>query len=125
MRPHRMHRVLQHLDDVPVRARQHIRLTPRLPLRHQPHPDRRSRPAPVHRHRDFPAASSTDTVAGQVGEPSKGYLGALERTEGYRAAAVPQIGTYLICMERAGNDDGALLIWRAPWWCGRGGGSAS
>ncbi|MFE3269949.1 hypothetical protein [Streptomyces sp. NPDC059215] len=33
---------------------------------------------------------------GPVGEPSKGYLGALERTEGYRAAAVPQIGTYLM-----------------------------
>lgn len=33
---------------------------------------------------------------GPVGEASKGYLGALERTEGYRAAAVPQIGTYLM-----------------------------
>ncbi|MEU5510831.1 hypothetical protein [Streptomyces fungicidicus] len=33
---------------------------------------------------------------GQVGEPSAGYLGALERTEGYRASAVPQIGTYLM-----------------------------
>ncbi|WP_225081041.1 hypothetical protein [Streptomyces sp. CoT10] len=33
---------------------------------------------------------------GQVGEPSKGHLGALERTEGYRAAAVPQVGTYLM-----------------------------
>lgn len=33
---------------------------------------------------------------GQVGELSKGYLGALERTEGYQAAAVPQIGTYLM-----------------------------
>lgn len=33
---------------------------------------------------------------GQAGESSKGYLGALERTEGYRAAAVPQIGTYLM-----------------------------
>ncbi|MFC9498428.1 hypothetical protein [Streptomyces sp. NPDC056982] len=33
---------------------------------------------------------------GPVGEASKGYLGALERTEGYRAAAVPQIGTYVM-----------------------------
>ncbi|MFE6808648.1 hypothetical protein ACFVEN_44395 [Streptomyces sp. NPDC057681] len=33
---------------------------------------------------------------GQMGEQSKGYLGALERTEGYRASAVPQIGTFLM-----------------------------
>jgi hypothetical protein len=33
---------------------------------------------------------------GRVGEPSRGYLGALERTEGYQAAAVPQVGTYLM-----------------------------
>ncbi|MFI9835247.1 hypothetical protein ACIHIX_47175 [Streptomyces sp. NPDC051913] len=33
---------------------------------------------------------------GQVGELPEGYLGALERTEGYRAAAVPQIGTSLM-----------------------------
>ncbi|MFD8630351.1 hypothetical protein ACFV4E_42025 [Streptomyces hygroscopicus] len=33
---------------------------------------------------------------GQVGEPSEGYLGALERTDGYRAAAVPAVGTFLM-----------------------------
>ncbi|MGW5433335.1 hypothetical protein ACWET9_40125 [Streptomyces sp. NPDC004059] len=32
----------------------------------------------------------------QIGEPSEGYLGALERNEGYRAAAVPAVGTYLM-----------------------------
>ncbi|MFF7976761.1 hypothetical protein [Streptomyces sp. NPDC007905] len=32
---------------------------------------------------------------GPVGEPSEGYLGALEQTEGYRASAVPEVGTFL------------------------------
>lgn len=30
------------------------------------------------------------------GEPSKGFLGSIERTEGYRAAAVPAVGTRLM-----------------------------
>ncbi|MCX4554576.1 hypothetical protein [Streptomyces sp. NBC_01500] len=48
------------------------------------------------------------------GEPSRGYLGAIDRTEGYRAVAVPAVGECLMAASLRVADRESAVLLRGP-----------